>query len=113
MPQDLQHWLHLGEDLHLVASMQEYLEAFIGQVLCVFLAVADFFQGMEQYPPAQGTDAVFQAGLGLHQAFADGEQVFHRHPAQEGRWLRASRAARLPHWQSLARCPTGCRRGRR
>ncbi|MCY1185322.1 hypothetical protein D9M73_260880 [compost metagenome] len=63
--------------------MQEHFEAFVGQLLRLLLAVADFFQGMEQHPPAQGADAVLEAGLGLHQALADGEQVLHRHAAQD------------------------------
>lgn len=62
--------------------MQEHLETFVGQLQGVFFAVTDFFQGMEQHPPAQGADAVLEARLGLHQALADGEQVLDRHRAQ-------------------------------
>ncbi|MNR62593.1 hypothetical protein D3C85_1846640 [compost metagenome] len=53
--------------------MQEYFETFVGQLLRMLFAVADFFQGMEQHPSAQGADAVLEAGLSLHQALANGE----------------------------------------
>lgn len=36
MAQDLQHRLHLRENLHLVAGMQEYFETFVGQLLRMF-----------------------------------------------------------------------------
>ncbi|MCY1185265.1 hypothetical protein D9M73_260290 [compost metagenome] len=65
-----------------MAGLQEHFERLFGQLPCQCLGITGLFQGMEQHLPAQGTDPMLEARVGLHQAFADGVQVFDRYRPQ-------------------------------
>ncbi|VVP30153.1 hypothetical protein PS732_05281 [Pseudomonas fluorescens] len=80
--ENFQYRLDLGEHLDLMPRMQEHFKTFIRQLRRFAMGVTRLFQGVEQHPSAQGTDAVFEARFISQHPFADRPQMLHRHRAQ-------------------------------